>query len=204
MQKITTIIFDFGGVILDIDFNLMSNFFAELGVERFNEMYSQQKADHLFKHLEEGKLSEKEFYDAFRRSIQIKLTDEQIKNAWNSMLLSYREDALQTLTELRHKYKLYLLSNTNSIHLNAFTTIYQQQIGRGKLEDYFDKVYYSHEIGLRKPDKEAYEYVVQENNLHSAEVLFIDDTIKNVEAAANLGMQTILLQPGMRIQNLNL
>src|SRR6266536_2310312 len=172
MQNIKAIIFDFGGVILNIDFNKISKAFADLGVEHFDEMYSQQKADHLFRHLEEGKLSEEEFYSAFRRSIQFTLTDEQIKNAWNALLVNYREEALQTLKRIRPKYKLYLLSNTNSIHVEAFNKMYNEQVGEGSLEDYFDKIYYSHEIGVRKPDKEPYEYVLKENNLNAAETLF--------------------------------
>src|SRR4051794_35518261 len=120
MQNIKAIIFDFGGVILNIDFNKTHKAFADLGVTDFNEMYSQKNADHLFRHLEEGKLREEEFYDAFRRSIKLELTNEQIKIAWNALLVSYRKQALKTLRAIKHKYKLYLLSNTNSIHLKAF------------------------------------------------------------------------------------
>ena len=204
MENIKAIIFDFGGVILNIDFGESNKAFADLGVKDFNQMYSQKNADHLFRHLEEGKLNEKEFYDAFRRSIQVTLTDEQIRNAWNSLLLSYREEALQTLKNIRHKYKLYLLSNTNSIHVEAFNKIYKEQIGEGSLEDYFDKIYYSHEIGVRKPGKEPYEYVLKENNLSPAETLFIDDSIQNIKPAEDLGIQTIFLKDKMRIEDIGL
>lgn len=204
MQKIKAIIFDFGGVILDIDFSKMNKAFAGLGIIDFKEIYSQQNADHLFRHLEEGKLNEQEFYDAFRRSIQLPLSNEQIRNAWNSLLVSYRKEALSTINKIKHKYRLFLLSNTNSIHVEAFNKIYKEQIGEGSLDDYFDKVYYSHIMGYRKPGKEAFEYVVKENNLSAAETLFIDDSIQNIKPAEELGIQTIFLKPGMGIEDLDL
>lgn len=204
MQNIKAIIFDFGGVILNIDFDKMDKVFADLGAPRFNEMYSQKNADHLFRHFEEGKLNEQEFYDAFRRSIQLNLSDDQIKNAWNSLLIGYRKEALTTLKKIRHTYQLYLLSNTNSIHVVAFNKMYTEEIGEGSLGDHFDKIYYSHEIGYRKPGKEAFEYVLKENNLMSSKTLFIDDSIQNIKPAEELGLKTIFLKPGMGIEDLGL
>src|SRR5437763_1201162 len=120
MQNIKAIIFDFGGVILNIDYDRTARAFQQLGVNDFNDMYSQKKANPLFKQLEEGKLNEDEFYNAFRRSTHLELTDQQIKFAWNALLLGYREQALHTLKAIKQKYKLYLLSNTNIIHHTEF------------------------------------------------------------------------------------
>jgi putative hydrolase of the HAD superfamily len=203
-MEIKSVVFDFGGVILNIDFNKTAEAFASLGVDRFIEMYSQKNADHLFRHYEEGKLSEPEFYDAIRRSINNTLSDEQIRHAWNALLLDYRIKAIDTLKKIRPHYNLYLLSNTNSIHVAAFTKIYHEQFGGGNLEDHFDKIYYSHIIGLRKPAKEAYEYVLKENNLIAAETLFVDDTEPNIPPAKELGMQTVLLEKGMGIEDIGL
>ena len=193
MQNIKAIIFDLGGVILNIDYNKTSKAFTNLGVKNFDEMYSQKNANPLFHDLEEGKINAEEFYNAFRTSSQLKLTDQQIKTAWNAILLRYREEALQTLATIKNKYRLYLLSNTNSIHHKEFNKIFEDQIGSGSINDYFDKAYYSHEIKNRKPDKEAYEYVLKENNLSASETLFIDDSIQNIDAAKALGLQTIFL-----------
>ena len=204
MQNIKTIIFDFGGVILNIDYNKTGKAFTDLGVKNFDEMYSQKNANPLFHNLEEGKITEEDFYNAFRTSSQLKLTDPQIKKAWNAILLRYREEALQTLATIKNKYRLYLLSNTNSIHHKEFNKIFEDQIGSGSITDYFDKVYYSHEIKLRKPGKDAYQYVLKENNLLPSETLFIDDSIQNIEAAKSLGLQTIFLKEGMKIEDLNL
>jgi len=202
MQNIKAIIFDLGGVILDIDFNKTNNAFSNLGLERFDELYSPQNADTLFKQLEKGEITEENFYHLFRKSTNTSLNDEQIKKAWNALLLSFRKEALNTLSAIKSKFKLYLLSNTNSIHHTAFNKIYNQEIGPGSLNDYFDKVYYSHEIGFRKPDKESYEYVLKENNLCAKETLFIDDFIQNIKGAAASGLQTILLQQGMTLEEL--
>jgi len=204
MKNIKAIIFDFGGVIMNIDFDLTAKSFAELGIANFNEMYSQKNADHLYRHFEEGKMNEMEFYEAFRRSGNLSLTDDQIKNAWNALLINYRIPALDTLKKLKRSYKLFLLSNTNYIHQVAFTRIFKEQVKDGSLEDYFDKIYYSHDIGIRKPAKEAFEYVLRENNLSPAETLFIDDSIQNLKPAEELGLQTILLKPGVGIEDLGL
>ena len=204
MQNIKAIIFDLGGVILNIDYNKTSKAFTNLGVKNFDEMYSQKNANPLFHDLEEGKINAEEFYNAFKRSTQLPLTDQQIKTAWNAMLMHYRKEALQTLSAIRHKYKLYLLSNTNIIHYKEFNKIFEDQIGSGSINDYFDKAYYSHEIKHRKPDKEAYEYVLKENNLSPSETLFIDDSIQNIDAAKALGLQTIFLKEGMMLEDLGL
>ncbi|HEV8081503.1 MAG TPA: HAD family phosphatase, partial [Chitinophagaceae bacterium] len=129
MRNVRTIIFDFGGVILNIDYNKTSKAFNSLGVTGFDDMYSQKNADPLFRNLEEGKKSEEEFYTAFRKSTQLPLTDHQINTAWNKMLLGYRKEALHTLKSIKHKYSLFLLSNTNIIHLQAFNKIYKDEVG---------------------------------------------------------------------------
>ncbi len=204
MQNIKAIIFDFGGVIFNIDFGKVNKAFQELGVKNFEDIYSQKEADPLFQRLEEGKLNEEEFYNEFKKLTSLQLTNQQIKDAWNMLLVNYRKEALDTLTNIKHKYSLYLLSNTNIIHQQAFNKIYEEQIGAGSLSRYFDKAYYSHEIGYRKPDKEAYEYVLKENNLPPSETLFIDDSIQNIKPAEGLGIQTIFLKEGMTIEDLEL
>ena len=204
MQNIKAIIFDFGGVIFNIDFNKTCIAFNDLGVKGFADMYSLKAANPLFQHLEQGKFTGEAFYREFREFAGTTLENDQINAALNALLLSYRKEALQTLKAIKHKYKLYLLSNTNSIHLEAFTKMYKEQIGEGSLEDYFDKLYFSHETGYRKPAKEAYEIVLKENNLVPAETLFIDDSMQNIEGAKVLGLQTILLKEGMGIEDLGL
>jgi putative hydrolase of the HAD superfamily len=118
--------------------------------------------------------------------------------------LDFRIESLAALKRLRGKYKIFLLSNTNSIHYTQFSKIFKTTIDEKPFNSLFDKAYYSHEIGLRKPDAEAFEYVLNENNLKPEETLFIDDSIQNIEGARRVGMPTIHLENGMKIENLNL
>ncbi len=204
MQNIRAIIFDFGGVILNIDYNKTAKAFKRLGVHNFEEMYSQKNADHLFSQLEKGKINDDEFYAAFIKSTNLTFTNHQIETAWNAMLLDFREEALKTIERIRPKYKLFLLSNTNSIHHKAFSNVYQSFSSGKNFDEYFDKAYYSHQTGMRKPDKNIYELVIKENALVPSQTLFIDDSDQNIETAKELGLQTILLQPGIQIQDLEL
>ena len=204
MKNIEAIIFDFGGVIFNIDFNKTCEAFNEVGVKNFAEMYSLKDANPLFQHLEKGELGGEDFYREFRKFTGVHLENIQVDSALNALLSGYRTEALATLNALKHKYKIYLLSNTNSIHHKAFTNMYTEEIGKGTLDSYFDKVYYSHITGYRKPAKEAYEMVLKENNLATGETLFIDDTERNIEGARALGLQTVLLKAGMGIEDLGL
>lgn len=204
MQKIDTVIFDLGGVILDIDYNLTRNAFEKLGVKNFDEMYSQSTADKLFQKLETGKISEENFYRELITCAAIQLSPNEIRQAWNAMLLNFREKSLQFLDTIKSKYKLFLLSNTNGIHLSAFNKIYNNAKREKPFEKFFDNAYYSFEIGLRKPDVECYDWVLKENNLIAAHTLFIDDSMQNTEAARLAGMKTILLKSGEFIEDLGL
>jgi len=204
MQNIKAIIFDLGGVILDISVDKTRRAFEQLGVEEFEKMYSLKDANHLFQKLEEGKINDQEFYDEFRKSSGKKIRDDEIKSSWNSLLLQFRTGTLVALEALKKKYKLFLLSNTNLIHHHAFNKIFETQVGKGSLDSYFDRAYFSYQIGYRKPEPEAYEYVLKENNLSAIETLFIDDSLQNCDAAQKLGMQVIQLIEGMRVEELRM
>jgi epoxide hydrolase-like predicted phosphatase len=204
MKNLDAIIFDLGGVILNIDYNLTRQAFEKSGITNFHEMYSQATADDLFENLETGTVSEEDFYKQFNKRTQIALDKNEIQINWNAMLLSFRERSLEFLESIKSKYKLYLLSNTNHIHLDAFNKIYHTTSRIKPFEEFFDKVYYSCEIGLRKPNSDIYEFVLKENDLEAAKTLFIDDSVQNIDAAKAVGLQTILLNSGMYIEDLDL
>ena len=203
MQTANTIIFDLGGVLLDIDFRLTEKAFADLGVHNFSEFFSQFHSNSLFKKLETG-VDEALFYDEFRAGTGMSLSNEQIRDAWNALLLDFRLESLAVLPLLKNKYQLYLLSNTNEIHLQEFQYRYTLLQQEQDFDALFDAAYYSHRIGHRKPDASAFEYVLQAHNLKPAETIFIDDSINNIEAAQHVGLQTIHLQPGMKVEALGL
>jgi len=204
MTAIKQIIFDLGGVFLNINFQLTSQAFAKLGVTNFNNMFTQHYSNPLFELLETGKITEYEFYDAFREATQVALTNQEIKDAWNALLLDFPPERIQWLEKIAKQYKVYLFSNTNQIHYDYFIEQFAQQFNGKHFNDYFIKAYYSQDLGLRKPYPNAFEAILTEQSLNPAETLFIDDTIKNVEAAASLGMQTIHLAPPLTVLDLKL
>lgn len=204
MEKIENIIFDLGGVLLDIDYNLTRTAFEKLGVTHFDELYSQANANLLFQKLETGKITENNFYKELNRCTGLHLSPEDIREAWNAMLLSFREESLQFLSELRHRYKIFLLSNTNFIHIDWFRNRFHETKREKSFDEYFIRAFYSCEIGLRKPDAICYEWVLNELSIDVGKTLFIDDSELNIISAKNVGLQTIHLTSGKNIEELGL
>lgn len=204
MEKVENIIFDLGGVLLDIDYNLTREAFEKLGVDHFDTMYSQSDADQLFQKLETGKISEENFYQEFSRFTGLNLSPEETRKAWNAMLLNFREESLRFLDDLRHKYKIFLLSNTNQIHIDWFKNKFHETKREKPFDEYFSRAFYSCDIGLRKPDLECYEWVLNELSVEAGKTLFIDDSQGNIEGARKAGLQTIHLLPGEKIEELSL
>lgn len=199
IQGVKHIIFDLGGVLLNIDYKLTEQAFIDLGITNFPELYSQLKQTKLFDELETGKIEESAFIAGIQQIAPTPLSEEQIRNAWNAMLLDMPARRFQILQQLRLYYDLALLSNTNSIHEAQFMADIQQTHGV-IFNAFFDRVYFSHRIGLRKPSKEVFEFVMQENGFQPKDTLFIDDSPQHIESAQQLGIQTIWLQPGMTIE----
>jgi putative hydrolase of the HAD superfamily len=204
MQKIKNIIFDLGGIFINIDFARTEKAFRELGVANFNVYFTQHHASNLFELLETGKVSTVEFCEAFRKETGINLSNDQIIQSWNALLLDFPIERIKWLDKIREKYNVYLFSNTNQIHYEAFIESFTTQTGLNHFNSYFIKAYYSHEMGLRKPYPESFQYILNEQNLVAEETLFIDDTLKNVEGAKAVGLQTIHLAPPLTVLNLPL
>lgn len=204
MQKIKNIIFDLGGVIMNIDFKQTALAFAKLGIGNFSEYYTLQSVTPLFENLETGTISPAEFYSEFRKLVNLSLSDSDITTAWNALLLDFPLERIIWLKKIKQKYNIYLLSNTNEIHYNAFTNTYKKEIQDGEFDELFINAYYSHKLGLRKPSKEIFETVLQKENLTASETLFIDDSEANVKGAQSIGLQTIYLPSPKTILELDL
>ncbi len=197
------IIFDFGGVLYNIDFRLTFEAFEKLGITNFEQMFSQFEANTLFQDLETGRIRPAAFYEKIKNIAPQPLSNEQVKDAWNALLLGYRTTSLDFLISLKEKYNLFLLSNTNQIHYDHFAPQLQEQTKYTTLESFFTKAYYSHEVGMRKPNKEVFEFVLNNGELRAEETLFIDDSFTNFPEAENLGIKTHLLKPGQYIEQLD-
>lgn len=194
------IIFDLGGVLLNLDFQRTFRAFDALGVKNFQQYFQQAYSNPLFARLETGACTPEEFYAGFRLETGLDISDAEIVDAWNAMLLDFREPAMQYVESLKKHYRIFLLSNTNQIHLEAFREIHFRQFGHHGFDDYFEKAWYSHELGLRKPDAACFNEVLSRHNLDPLETLFVDDTVPNIEGAAKVGIQTCLLGPGEQIE----
>jgi len=204
MQKIKNIIFDLGGVFIEVDYFKTQDAFINLGVTHFNQLYTQQHSSPLFALLETGKVTPGEFYNRFREVSGINLTNEQIRTAWCAMLGNFYTDALDWLTQVGQRYNIFLFSNTNKIHEDAFNITLQHQTGLNSIDGYFKKAYYSHTLGLRKPDVASYQAILDEQNLVAGETMFIDDSIKNVEGALQAGLQGLFLELPRKVQSVEL
>jgi len=199
IKGVRHIIFDLGGVLINLDYSLTEKAFIELGIENFQTLYSQLKQTPLFDDFETGKTGRVQFLSELKNMCPLPLSDEQIGKAWNAMLLDFPLRRLQLLQQLRLYYDLILLSNTNEIHEEAFSKALKDDYGVN-LAAYFDKVYYSHRIGMRKPDIAVFQRVLDENNFLPEHTLFIDDSPQHIEAARSLGIQAIFLEKGMTIE----
>ena len=200
MKNIKTIIFDLGAVLLNINYQLTIIEFAKLGVKNADSFYSKEVQTNLFNEIETGKISADSFLKFLQK--ETKNADKnEVRNAWNAMLLDLPKERIELLKKLKQDFPIYLLSNTNSIHISKF----KKKIGETKYQEFynlFDKVYYSHEIGFRKPNKEAFQLILDENNLNADEVLFIDDSPQHIEGAKNLGIKTYHLKDGEEVTTL--
>lgn len=204
MQNIKNIIFDLGGVILNIDFKQTELAFAKLGVGNFNAYYTLQSVSPLFEQLELGLITPEVFYDQFRKIVTVSLSNKEIEEAWNALLIDFPPERIKWLKEISEKYKIYLLSNTNKIHYDAFMKLFENQIGKSSFNDYFIKAYYSHKINLRKPSIKSFEFVLEKENLIAEETLFIDDSETNIGAAKKVGLNTIHLRSPHTVLELDL
>ena len=203
MSKIKNIIFDLGAVLYDIDFKKTAEAFKCLGFENFDDMYTQYYVDEIFEKLETGKISKHAFCEILIQKNKNVVSQKQIVNAWNSILIGWRKDSIQFLASLSKKYNLYLLSNTNIIHQEEFLSTFEKETGFKDFNSFFVKPYYSHEINLRKPNRNIFEFVAADANIKPAETLFIDDSYPNIDTAILLGFKTHLLLAGEKIENLD-
>ncbi|OYT17107.1 MAG: HAD family hydrolase [Bacteroidetes bacterium 4572_77] len=196
---IKNIIFDFGGVIYDIDHKLSRLAFKKLGVKNFDELYGHEKQTQLFEKMECGAYSKAEFRAKLQQFLPEAVCDKDIDDAWSALLIGFDSRKIDLLEELQKNYALFLLSNSNIIHYERFMP---ELNAYKKFDDLFIESWFSHEKGMRKPEKEFYLKLLEENNLQAHECLFIDDLDTNIEAAKNLGLQTHYLKSEQSILDL--
>lgn len=200
---VKNIIFDFGNILIDLDIERtwasLRHFIGDDYVQKLKTAYPNGD---IFIDFEIGKISEQTFLETLRSVSDHPLSIRQIKEAWNAMLLTIKPERFDMLLRLRENYKVFLLSNTNETHYNFvdgyLRTVYGFDIQHFSTT-FFDKAYYSHEINLRKPNLDIYEFVLQDARLKAEETLFIDDISANTEGAKQVGMNVYTHRVGVEI-----
>jgi len=186
---IDAIIFDFGDIFINLDKPATISGLQKLGMKEWNN-----ELDQLNLSFETGSISPEDFIGGFQKQSP-NASKEEILKAWNAVLADFPFYRLEFLQELSKKYRLFLLSNTDSIHINTF----EEKSGVSFYQDFyncFEKVYFSFDIGMRKPDPKIYQFVLEQNNLIAENTLFVDDKTENTDSAASLGIKVWNLQVG--------
>ena len=194
-NRIRHFIFDLGGVLLNISYERTLQAFGKLGIKDFNTHYSQAKQVGFFDHFERGEYGADDFYELVRGLSGNPLSNEEIDNAWNALFLDFPPERIHMLNDLKSRYQVFLLSNTNEIHIRAFKRLFEESHGI-PFAGLFTKDYYSHLLGMRKPEEGIFMHVLEANGLQAKEVLFIDDMAGNIAGAESLGIPSLLLQQG--------
>jgi len=194
LDRIKNIIFDYGNVIFRIDFKRTQHSFTELGIKNVERFFAQTGHDSLFDDFEEGIISTAQFREGIRRiTEQPNLTNDQIDNAWNTLLVGVTEGTHDVLLQAKKKYRTFLLSNNNEIHYKWIMEYLKNEFNLPSNEIFFEKDYYSHLMKMRKPNAEIFQFVLDAHDLIPEETLFIDDSAQHIKTAATLGLQTHLL-----------
>jgi len=200
---IENFIFDFGGVICNLDFKRTEKRFISLGFQISDPEYAVSGSK-IFDDLETGDISPKEFRDKLRRFFLNPVTDNQIDDAWNALLLDIPEPRIRLLEKLRKHNRIFLLSNSNVIHYQKYLENFRQQYGYPDFDALFEKAYFSFHLGCKKPSREIFTHVLDHVSLNPTKTLFIDDTLMHVEGARDAGIHAhhLRIDQGEQIMDL--
>ena len=208
MDNIKNIIFDLGGVIMDIDVKHTLKAFSKLGIKNIEKYFGHGFAASFFSDHEAGRISDEEFLKEIKKLLTaergddvVEVCDDAIIDAWNALLLPFPPERISLLREIKSRYRLFLFSNTNAIHYDKFREIYRSSFS-GELEDLFEKAYFSHSLGHRKPDTGGFELIIRENALDPKQTLFVDDAFINVEGALKTGLKALYMPPGFYVTDI--
>jgi putative hydrolase of the HAD superfamily len=202
MKDIKNIIFDLGGVIINLDQQRTIYQFNRLSDVPFETFYNTSAQSGLFDEFDKGRMSTEDFLGHLKKELRYSGHTDALLQAWNAMLLDVPEHRLDVLINAKSNYSTYLLSNTCEPHIASFEEQLYQEHGVKNFEDYFDKVYYSCRMGMRKPDKEIFETVLRDNTIRPEETVFIDDSAQHVKGAGECGINAYLLPKNMEIEEL--
>ena len=191
MNKIENIIFDFGGVLYDISFERGAKAFENLG---FNPSEFPQEFLSVFRQFENGILQPNEFINQLQLLSDHHITENEIVQAFNQILIGIDAYKVADLRNLKQKFNLFLLSNTNEIHFKIYSEEIKENIRTSDFYNLFVNEYYSYLLKMRKPDASIFNFVIKDSNLDPNGTLFVDDSYENINAAASLGLQPFWIE----------
>ena len=197
-SEIKNIIFDLGGVLLNINPLLSLQELERVSGIDQKELTKRFLSEHIFEKFDTGSLNPAQFRSELCRIMNTNVSDAEIDKAWNLLLLDFPLPRVELLKQLQNNYRIFLLSNTNSIHFDHYTHNFYEKYGI-RMVDLFDRVFVSHEIGIHKPDAGIYIHVLENAQINASETVFIDDSLANIEAAALLGIAGIHITNGQDV-----
>lgn len=193
MQNIKNIILDYGNVVFMIDFKKAQDAFEQLGVENVTSVFAHKQQNELFDLFDKGAITKAQFRDGIRKITEnYSLQDQEIDDAWNALLVGVPKGKHDILRQLKARYRTFLLSNNNEIHYEYCMQHLNEKHNIENNDIFFEKAYYSHLMGMRKPDKEIFEHVLAQHGLIPKETLFVDDSPQHLTTAEKLGIKTVL------------
>ena len=201
LKGIRNIIFDLGGVLLNIDPMKTIDAFGKLGMEQLVGDKGLTYDHEIFYLMEQGKISPDEFRQGVLGLLPQRVSYQQVDDAWTAMLLDFPAIRVELLKNLRKDFGIYLFSNTNAIHVEKFHSIFRNQHGF-EVSTLFEKDFYSNEIGYRKPSPNSYHEIIRLSGINPEESLFIDDSLPNVEGAIACGLKGYWLEPGQKVEEI--
>lgn len=188
IRGIRNIVLDLGGVVVDLDMKRTIREFGRLGIRGLENADRLMSEHPFFRDYETGRISTVAFFEGMRGLSHDHVGVEDLERAWKTLVLDLQEDVLQLLRDMKKSFRICLLSNTNASHIDAMNDRLLERYGIRDFGDVFDRVYYSFRLGMRKPDREIFEFVLEDNGIPAANTLFIDDSSDNIESAAGLGI----------------
>ncbi|MCQ2271361.1 MAG: HAD family phosphatase [Bacteroidales bacterium] len=202
LDGIKNIIFDFGGVLYNIRYENVPEAFEKFGVPELKNLYSKTSQTDFINLFEEGKISARQFIDEIHKLSPIPLTDQQIIDAWNAILVGFPKERANLLRALKNNYHLFLFSNTNQLNYDEFYAEMKKNLGYDLFSEMFDGAYFSQNLHIRKPHPEGFKYIIDKHHLNPSETLFIDDSPQHIEGAKKCGLKTHHLKDNETVEQL--
>lgn len=199
--SLKNILFDMGGVIIDLNVNATLEAFYNMGFPSQLLNYPENYNSDIFFKYETGRMSTEEFRNAIRKETGLSFEDSVFDDAWRAMLLNIPGDRISLIKQLASKYDLFILSNTSPLHTPVFEKLFKKN-GGISMDKLFKKCFYSNEIGYHKPDDSSFRFVLEHADIKAEETLFLDDNIQNIKAAQVLGFNAIHISVHRRLDDL--